>query len=392
MIRFTKSNAWLIVDRMEFVEHVVADVDLLIVRTTSLADPIVGPCNMTRFAFPRNGVYATSLNTGSTTGSCPATETDTGICEAQTYPGNLCIWELRRETGISQKIMRVQDYDSAELSMATTCPAQPTFGGCNANSLRQQTAFWTTEQMRSFMQSYVWFYTSPTQAGPVAPWVDWPRTNCAYYAWGAYSSIECAAAESKAHVFMHEYGHHVVWTYGDVGNQCVPNVGAGNLYESDAIDETYANVFAALFAAADSAPGGIRPQYGAVAGLAYQAPSPHTNAGSIVSGYGRCGSVDFHNIGRAFEQAMWELMWNRNCSSVACTTTSAFGSAIFPSATQTQVLVSMGTALGYSLSVSGMEPKFQSLWTHMYVKLIGLHGVTEANNANDVMTHHVIGL
>ncbi len=150
----TRSNAWLIVDRAEPVEYIVVDSDLSIARVSSLADSVVGACAMTRFAFPRDGGFATTIDTGSTTGSCPATETDSAFCEATNFFGT-CTWELRHEEFITQDIRRVIDDDGSEVSRVTACPVEPTFGGCNSNNLRQQTAFWAVEQMRAYMSSYV---------------------------------------------------------------------------------------------------------------------------------------------------------------------------------------------------------------------------------------------
>jgi hypothetical protein len=188
---------------------------------------------------------------------------------------------------------------------------------------------------------------------------------------------------------MHEYGHYVVWTYGDslIGSGLSSNCIQG-IDEGDAAHETLGNVFGGLFAVSSKT---INPKYGAYTGLV-AAPPPHTDAASLIVHDVFCTSnqMDPHNKARAFEQAVWELLFNLDATVDAATSTSGPGDRIWVGASREDVVRHVGTALGFALKVLGENITHQQIAAQMIVKIRLDSGSAIANRAKAVFVHHGI--
>jgi len=185
---------------------------------------------------------------------------------------------------------------------------------------------------------------------------------------------------SRQQTMMHEYGHYVVWTYDDVSNYCEQGSDEG-----DALDETLANVFAGLYAR-DSRD--INPKYGAYSGLT-GAPSPHTDADSLLLQDVNCSSgEDPHGLGEAFEQAVWELLFNRNCNIDNCTSSSGGGDRIWTGANRDEVVRHVGASLGFALKSLGANITHSQVAAQMVVKIRRDSGRETGNRARAVFVHH----
>ena len=326
----------------------------VVLRTDDSQEPVTGPCNIRRFDVARSGANASNLL------ETTNTITETITCEAADVFGN-CYWELRREpSGFDHGIGRVMDYDGAEQQVVQACSsgAVPQFTGTNGDALREQGAFYIENQMRFFIDQNVWSQVgSPTQQANVRITVDNPNVATAAFN-SFYTDIDCnqncggnPSNCCTQDVLSHEYGHYVVWTYGgNFDDQCTAGTEEGN-----ALDETLANVFGELFWLDDDQ---TNAQYGAIGGFAlFNGPSAHTTTGTILAAAPSCPAGQAPNAtdGMPFQQAVWELMFNRDCTLDACAATSGVGNRIWPLLGEEAVLTRVGASLGFALSVLGTD-------------------------------------
>ena len=187
---------------------------------------------------------------------------------------------------------------------------------------------------------------------------------------------------------MHEYGHYVVWTYS---NNPIPGSGlssncAQGSDEGRAVHETLANVFAGLYARSN---GDIDPRYGAYVGL-IAAPVPHTNAASLLMHDVFCtaNQGDPHEKAEAFEQVVWELLFNRNATLDSTTAASGQGNRIWVGESKENVVRHVGAALGFALKSLGENITHQQIAAHMIVKIGRDSGSLTATRARSVFVHH----
>jgi hypothetical protein len=384
-----KSSVW----RVSLPEEIIwiDDKSGAIVRRVSprLYGPTRG-CNVRHRDWPRaaNG-RATSLKEAPS-----GTKVAKITCEAEESSGT-CKWHLQRQPfGFSHGIARIQDENGAEAEDQEACSSNdtPSFTATNGDALREQGAFYIANQMRFYINKNVWTQIAPRRDANVDIHLDDSTIRNANGNPSAHfnpitTSIHAHRLRAQQQVLMHEYGHYVVWTYGRHGSisglsyNCEQGIDEGR-----ALHETLANVFAGLYAL-DSAD--INPRYGAYSGLV-AAPNPHTNAASLRSHDVFCtdNEGDPHEKGEAFEQAVWELLFNQNCTVDNCTDTTGHGNRIWVDESRADVLRHVGAALGYALKVLGENTTHAQVAAQMIVK-IGLDsGSATKARAKRVFLHH----
>ena len=308
-------------------------------------------------------------------------------CEADQV-WNTCYWKLKREPFLWRHgIARIDDVNGGEQEDAQSCASStaPTFLGSNGDGLREQGAFYIANQMRFFINQNVWAQVSPNRDQNLDIHVDDNGVvdddgDPSAYFNDFWQSIRSHQSRSQQETLMHEYGHYVVWTYDDVSNECEQGSDEG-----DALDETLANVFAGVYAR-DSRD--IDPKYGAYSGLA-GAPSPHTGDSSLLLQDVNCSSGDDpHGLGEAFEQAVWELLFNRNCTIDNCTSLSENGDRIWPGSGRDEVVRHVGASLGFALRALGANITHSQVAAQMIVKIRRDSGTQAGNRARAVFVHH----
>lgn len=345
---------------------------------------VTGACNVLRRDFVRtSGRTSQLLETGS------ANLSEEITCEASTSGSN-CIWELRREpSGFSHTIQRVQDADGGEEQVTQACSlaTPPQFTSTSADSKREQGAFYVANQMRFFVDQNLWTPVSPTQSGTVQITVDDTAVATADFS-PLTQDIRCTNNSPTLgnvctqDVLAHEYGHYVDWTYGGMGNDgCNPGVD-----ESSAAAETIANMAAELFWLDDDE---TLANYSAMGGMALNnGPSAHTSSGTIINTSAGCAFDNDPSAGRHLQQAWWELMFNRNCSTETCTATTLAGNTIFPGASAEDSIFNMGRCLGFALAISASSYTHNDLRAAMRSCLYAYNGSTSAEAAQRVFSHH----
>jgi hypothetical protein len=242
--------------------------------------------------------------------------------------------------------------------------------------------------MRAFIHQNVWSQVAPNRDANVDIHMDDTTVvdangNPSAFFNGFFTSIHAHQGRGQKQVLMHEYGHYVVWTYDDVSGYCEQGIDEG-----DAIDETLGNVFAGLQALAN---GDINPRYGAYSGLD-GAPVPHTNAASLIMHDVFCtaNQDDPHEKAEAFEQAVWELLFNRNATMDVTTNASSHGNRIWIGASRADVIRHVGASLGFALKVLGANNTHQQIAAQMIEKVRLDSGSATADRAKSVFLHHGI--
>jgi hypothetical protein len=341
-------------------------------------------CTLRHPDFPRDAnSRATSLVANSTSAN------QTIDCTANSnkpLPSPTCTIEMRRETNWEEHgLERVLDFDGPEQqSGPISCPGSANFTATNGDSEREQAAYWSLWNAKKYITEDVWNQGLGEQSQSLqATHDDTDICGACFRSWNG-TIVANATQSLRPSTWMHEYGHYVVWTFGDVSDICSgSNMG-------DAVDETLADVFAMLVFVNQP---GVNPVYGALSGMTAQTPPPHTNAASILSAAYNCtpdpGQPDQHHFnGQKFEQVMWELMFNRNCSNSTCASTSLVGNLIWLGMSHDSVLKRIGGALGSSLDLSPQSTNFVQIRNLFLSDVLSLEGVATRDRVQAVFNHH----
>lgn len=305
-----------------------------------------------------------------------------------------CDWRLKRsEGGISHPIPRVDDADSfSEVQINGACTGFiPAFTSTDANDVEEQTGFFAMHRARAHMITNAFTAVTVDQTDPVEMHVDASAaTGSDFSAFFDTILKEIHMGNSistEVDVMFHEYGHYVQWAYGDTSFNCT------STDHGAATGETIANAFAYIMALSEFQLG-----YHSVLGMAGgQAPVAHTDSASrIVNPAGDCvlgvdGSNprEIHIFGRAFEQAVWELLFNKNCNSDTCTANTTFGSTIWTGgASASTVRLRVGTALAHAQKVLGTSQNFFQISLHMEDRIGNDVDAATESRAALVFSHH----
>lgn len=359
--------------------------DVVSIRSNN--DEVQRDCMVNHPDFPRNGAnQATSIVSQS------GVQSSWTACEGVASGGG-CNYQFKfEESGTLHPLARLDDADTlSEMQQSASCTTgNPVFVAGNGHEVNQMNGWYAIMASRKFTRKNVWNQVSPDITANVDVHVDsWLANGPGAYFNGTNTDIQVSSALSgQTDVFLHEYGHYVVWTFNDVGNECEDGVD-----ESDAIDETFGNIFGELTAAEDIT--NINPAYSALSLFGQgQGPSAHTT--TAVQWVQNCpapSALDYssriHNLGRPMEVAVWELLWNVNCNGPdTCTSSMADGNTIWPGETQDSVRIHVGSAMGYAFKVTGSVVHFRGLALQMQEKIRQDSGSTIKTNARNVFLHH----
>ena len=185
----------------------------------------------------------------------------------------------------------------------------------------------------------------------------WPFTDGTIWSGPAFSI--------QTDVWEHEYGHFITWTYGDLNYSCTANYEEGKV-----LAEAWANLFGEVSAVMD---GSLNPDYGALKKFDNTGAPAAENTTTVFNTppsfylqfhFVDCGA-DPHTQERPLEQAIWELLFNRNCDAfdgfATCTDSLGFYTgtinAVFPGSSQSSVAVLIARAEAYAMQ---QDPYYNS--------------------------------
>ncbi len=353
---------------------------LNVIEIDSRQENLTGSCNVRLKDFPRSSGYATILSEGS------SSRTEEITCQADDWFGT-CYWQLKREpSGYNHAIGRVLDSDGAEQEIVQSCSSSsvPQFTATNGDSLREQGAFYVANQMRFFTNQNAWSQVAPSSQANVQITVDDDGSSVASFS-PTFTDIRCNQDHADGNgcaidVLAHEYGHYVNWTYGGYGSTC-----SGSDH-SFALSETLATIYGLLFFLDDDE---TLPQYTALAGsMLGNGPSPHTTSASSFSM--DCTNSTTQRIsGLPFTTAIWEVAWNRDCTTDSCTDTqTSNGTTIFSGLNREATITAVGDALSYANASLGQNPTFQQVRALMRSRIQSEINLSTATRFQRVMSHH----
>ncbi len=369
----------------------VVDVTSLSVQ---LYNDVTKPCSVLR-----REVSIISIAGVSTVTSLLETGTNVSqpmTCGGDSWPLDSCYWYLKRQpSGFAHPIAQVQDANGAEQEVPQACSSSAplVFGGSNGDFLREQVAFVAEGNMREHTRQLTWSQVAPEREANVQITVDDTSVTTALFN-RVLTDIFCNNLTPRLgggtfdsctyDVLAHEYGHYVVWSYGDVSSTCTPGIDEGS-----SLNETLANVIGEMDYLDFYLDAGKAVQYGAVTDFAQSnGPSPHTTAGTIINAAPSCPQLNDPTDGMGFKQAFWELLYNANCSTAACSLTTPFRNDIWIGQNPVQVRARMGAALAFGLDLLGANITRTQLVVAMRNRIATLDGTATANRMRAVFTHH----
>jgi len=320
-------------------------------------------------------------------------------CGRENLGNVLCTYELSYHPAVANPLGRVNDELASEVDVQRGCVDPPAlFSGTSAAATRQQSLFYAQERMRSFIDQNMWSKVTPERSADVQIVVQADACNTLFSNAPACFShlttdiyIDSSRADDETRnmqTIMHEFGHYVNWTYGDLSSSCWSLIDEGG-----AIHETFADINGLISMIDD-------PEYN----LAYdtagvrlsQQPSRHRDgtAPLLYSPLACDTANDIHDVGRPLQQAMWEILWNQNCASGDSCPTSlhTFGDDLWPGATQEHVLAVVGEAVGRALQATGSAPTYDEVlsWFLIRIQTTGgpVQGAIDAARVRAVLVHH----
>ncbi|MCP4500736.1 MAG: hypothetical protein GY822_12315 [Deltaproteobacteria bacterium] len=397
-------------------EFVIDDASGLVILGGSNENELTTTCNVRTRPLPTaTGGRVSSIRPA--TGTVNTNLTCRGF--VSNFFTNTCTWELRREEGISvHDVDHVLDGNGGETTDVQSCAST---SAPNFWDIREEVAFHTESQMRLFIQQNVWDNNSAVRSANVQIETDNTTTATARFSpfcatTGVCPELICnpnAAAgvdgACSSDVLAHEFGHYVHWSLGHQGDQtCKSGVNEGG-----SLNETLANSFAMLVWLDD--PRSSNMEYNAANGaIGGNIPPPHTN--SFSGGKGGFGGFVFSDgsenttganpascnggnngngfgdpiPGLHFNQVLWEVMFNRDCSWQWCPTNAGFaqGAGIFLNENQEQVLNRVGDALGWAVKSTSSFVSHQTIIDMFIIRLHSNSGLGVAQRAGDVFEHH----
>lgn len=326
-----------------------------------------------------------------------------------------CTWELSYFFAPAP-LDRVQYEPGSEVDEVGPCATYTPVFHANTRwnaEFRQQEAFWSLRTARAYYQSYMWNVFSATQKinDGVRANVDMGPPYCSP---ACYNPVltdiflrerddDGIMYDHRIDRYAHEYGHHVVETYGGLGsgNTCPTD-------QADGVNESIADALAMVvminkFNAAYSATwtrvgvGGSRHlPNGTTCTTNANCPSTHRCVSGVCVNspltYTCNTGVEVHGRGEAFEHAIWEIMHNHDCSSHGNDCNLSFGNAINPCWTDMEASQYVARAIAYALKSTGPTVTYTQIVNAIVYDLSVSQGVTcgvvPHQSADYVFAHH----
>lgn len=313
----------------------------------------------------------TAASFGASVGNSTLAQTER-IGTAGPYKFN--VLQYGQLSGYDWALSRVDDNNSPEVSSISGPNLPGGFPSNSGSALRQQTVFHWAWRARAHFRWDAWGTHAPKKTNTLDLLVDEPNkcsTPACFKDWGIINDPglyfdfgEGAALEP--HTIVHEFGHYIVWTYGDVDNGCDPGKD-----ESDSIDESVADFVTQLVFHRLLRSSGIQNPY-----LRNNAWNPANSSYPRTFATSNCGQAAWI-YGAPFVEAMWESLHGVDCrtrGAAACNGLSNSGAATpfgdFGWTNRNDANQSLTRALAFALQVTGDEPAFSDLKLWMMFDLL----------------------
>lgn len=290
------------------------------------------------------------------------------------------------ETSPIRGLERVQDGTGGEIQKYYVCRFEPTFSvSTTAGSFEETNTYFYAARARRWAVNEAWAAIAPSRTTDLDIEVNNTGNHCStgtsacFHAFGGpHIAFEDGASRSAA-LIGHEYGHYVIWTYGDLSNSCVEGIDEG-----DSLDENLAGLFSAI------ANWDHQPTLRYDAAMVNGVRSKHLG-NDFLQYDADCDAYSIHRYGQFFREAVWEFMWNRDCTQSTCTPSMAWSTLPgnnngFSSAMQAREKTT--EAIAYALAATSPSTSYTAIKTLMYIKLYSTMGSFTAGRFLSILGHH----
>jgi hypothetical protein len=328
-------------------------------------------CNVKHLEFTRVGALATSTDPdGAVAHQIP--------CGGDEVFGT-CYYQLRRSE-VTNGLDRVQDDIGAEPQVAQACSSSsiPQFTqGVGGSNFNEQSAFFFGTQARKIANQNMYSKVAPSSPTNVEYWTDYQSSVTRYEPF--WHDIYIAPVSTqRISSLVHEYGHHVVTTYGVTADQpCVNDV---NEYAS--VHETLAEVFLQLYLADDDL-----VNFSYIGDPGDGATDSHRFGAGFVDDSNDCNLVDEHNEGLGFTMAAWEVLHNKSCPS-GCTTSGMDNDLWTDTSDEEVVAARFGDAFAYALDAVSADTTHEDILSMMSARFTQKYGAPAATRIMAIFQHH----
>lgn len=349
-------------------------------------------CNVRRAVVPRRNGRADWVAIADADGLlAPTIDNNVSTCGADEDWFGTCPWQLKR-TNVPNGFKRVEDDSGAEVEIPRPCSDTSALNFTNAStqSFFEENAFAWLGRMRSIMNTNAWGNVAPTDTADVTVHVRYENFlyDKSHYDPNWHAINIHRRNDYSLHTLFHEYGHYVAHSYGLGWGVCWAGV-----TESERITETLADFFLSVQAAAD---GEIQAAYNATLDTSWH---PHVRASDIVQDDANdCNASDIHDEGWGLNQALWELLYNRDCNVTPCRVPSnppsvmidvrTPGNDIWRDVQQATVISRVTDAVVTALRNTNNDTTYDDLVAQMSARWTARWGAIIAGRAMAVLAHH----
>ncbi len=341
-------------------------------------------CNIRHLEPPRDSanIFATTVRTPN-----GSSVTDSITCGGDDYFTGQCYWHLKRNE-LSNGLERVYDDSTSQVEDSQSCSSTsaPSFIASSGSGFDQQNGFFWGSRARHYLNQDMFSVVPP----------NWGQPHTVEYTMHSNEPFSRYKREwNEVHIhdrdrfrietLVHEYGHHTAKNYGLGRGTCVSGT-----FESQELNETFAQLAAMVVYVDD----------GEFLNATYQTEftdsgsDPHLSTGPTEVDDGNKCNEEEHDEGDGLEVAIWELLWNRNCSAGCTSSTTTHGNGIFrqPSSTNSipheNVINAVAAALAFGLANTPDNTTYGSFVSSFLARIEDDFDVDTSVRANLVLSHH----
>ncbi|MCK6533156.1 MAG: hypothetical protein L6Q84_09300 [Polyangiaceae bacterium] len=364
----------------------------VVARTSSRLPYTSSQCEVRRGAVPRTNSDGRADWVAIASNDVLRAPSVVGIstCGADEWFGN-CPWQLKR-TNVANGFARVLDDAGGEVEDSQACsdPTLPRFASTSTESFFEENAFAWLGRMRTVMNTYAWGNRAPNDLTDVNVHVRYENVlfDRSHYHPTLHDINIHKRDNYRLHALFHEYGHYVAHSYGLGWGICFAGISEG-----ERITETLADFFFSVQAASDSQ---IQAAYNASLDTVWE---PHVRASDIVvDDTNDCNASDVHDEGRGLNQALWELLFNRDCTVTSCRVPGnppsilvdvrGPGNDIWRDTLQNVVISNVTDAVVRALKNTNDDTTYDELVAQMSARWTSRFGADTAGRAMAVLAHH----
>jgi hypothetical protein len=284
----------------------------------------------------------------------------------------------------------------AEAQVVSSCTYTPTLDDDNDSwpdsNARETDLFYAIGNARTWTLANVWNHLGGDRSRTIYPKINFVSSGCATNECYVTTTGEMRLETGSTHdlyIILHEYGHHVHWTFNDISTACQ------NTYNHQlVIVEAFAGVFARLMGAEYNS--GVDYHVTWDEGSPYSVFSRHTDItfGAEFDPVWINNCTRPHAAGIGVIAAAWEAAWDVDCTDpqVDCDNTSSIHSANSVGWSPYTGREAIVRGMAYSLDVGTTGDRdMDNFILYMLDYIEDQHGSSIHNAVESIFNHHNLG-